>query len=113
MKVTLRLRARDASALILNSAALCLSYGAFVARLIRGIPLPALAADRAADRAALLKSTDRLALVALDFNGLTRLLGAGTGQAELDRRSMLAIAADVRRHLDLASNVLAHMGDDP
>ena len=113
MKITLRLRACDADVLILKSAALGLSYGAFVARLIRGTPLPALAADRAADRAALLKSTDRLALVALDLNGLTRLLRAGMDYADRDRHSMVAIAADVRRHVDLASKVLAHVGDDP
>ena len=74
VKVTLRLKDWDAEVLILKSAALGLSYGSFVARLVRGTPLPALAADRAADRAVLLKSTDRMALLALDLNGLTRLL---------------------------------------
>ena len=112
VKITLRLKACDADVLVLKSAALGLSYGAFVARLIRGTPLPALAADRSADRASLLKSADRLALVAFDLNGLTRLLGAGMDHAERDRHSMVAIAADVRRHLDLASKVLAHVGDD-
>ena len=113
VKITLRLKACDADVLVLKSAALGLSYGAFVARLVRCTPLPALAADRAADRTALLKSADRLALVALDLNGLTRLLRAHMGDAERDRHSMMVLAADVRRHLDLASKVLAHVGDDP
>src|SRR5438045_3328726 len=47
VKVTLRLQSLDAELLMLKSAALGLSYGAFVGRLIRGTPLPALAADRA------------------------------------------------------------------
>ena len=113
VKITLRLKACDADVFVLKSAALGLSYGSFVARLVRGTPLPALAVDRAADRAVLLKSTDRLALLALDLNGLTRLLRAGMDDAERERHSMMAIAADVRRHLDLASKVLAHVGDDP
>ena len=74
VKIRLRLKACDADVFVLKSAALGLSYGSFVARLVRGTPLPALAADRAADRAVLLKSTDRMALLALDLNGLTRLL---------------------------------------
>ena len=113
VKITLRLKACEADVLILKSAALGLSYGAFVARLVRGTPLPALAADRAADRAALLTSADRLALAALDLNGLTRLLRAGMDDGERDRQLMKAIVADLRRHLDLASKVLAHVGDDP
>ena len=113
VKITLRLKACDADVFVLKSAALGLSYGSFVARLARGTPLPALAADRAADRAVLLKSTDRLALLALDLNGLTRLLRAGMDDAERDRHSTMVTAADVRRHLDLASKVLAHVGDDP
>lgn len=114
VKVTLRLKDCDAEVLVLKSAALGLSYGAFVARLVGGTPLPALALDRAADRAALLKSADRLALLALDLHGLTRLLRV-VNQAGVEDccASAMAIAADVRRHLDLASKVLAHKGDDP
>ena len=113
VKITLRLKSCEADVLILKSAALGLSYGAFVARLVLGTPMPALAADRAADRAALLKSADSLALVAFDLNGLTRLLRAGMDDGERDRQLMKAIVADLRRHLDLASKVLAHVGDDP
>ena len=114
MKVTLRLKLSDAEVLVLKSSALGLSYGAFVARLVRGTPLPALAADRVADRAALLKSTDRLALLALDLHGLTRLLRVvNPAGAEDCCASAMAVAADVRLRLDLASEVLAHIGDDP
>ena len=114
VKITLRLKACDADVFVLKSVALGLSYGSFVARLVRGTPLPALAADRAADRAVLLKSTDRLALLALDLNGLTRLLRVVNLPSAGDCcTSAMSIAADVRRHLDLASKVLAHVGDDP
>ena len=114
VKITLRLKPSDAEVLILKSGALGLSNGSFVARLVRGTPLPALAADRAADRAVLLKSTDRLALLALDLHGLTRLLRVvNAAGAESCCASAMATLADVRRHLDLASKVLAHVGDDP
>ena len=114
VKITLRLKHSDAEVLVLKSGALGLSYGAFVARLVRGTPLPALAADRAADRAALLKSTDRLAQLALDLYGLTRLLRVVNRAGVEDCcASAMAIATDVRRHLDLASKILARKGDDP
>ena len=41
MKVTLRLDPLDAELLLLGAAHVGLSYGAFVARLLRGTPLPA------------------------------------------------------------------------
>ena len=41
MKVTLRLDPSDAELLLLGTAHVGLSYGAFVARLLRGLPLPA------------------------------------------------------------------------
>ena len=114
VKITLRLKLSDAEVLVLKSGALGLSYGAFVTRLARGTPLPALAADRAADRAALLKSADRLALLALDLHGLTRLLRVvNPAGAENCCASAMATLADVHRHLELASKVLAHVGDDP
>ena len=111
-KITLRMTACDAEVLVLKSAALGLSYGAFVGRLARGTPLPALAADRA-DRAVLLRSADRLALLAVDLHALIRMLRtANSTGAERYRASAMAVAEDVHRHLHLASKVLARVGDD-
>jgi hypothetical protein len=57
VKLTLRLREPEADALILNATGLGLSYGEYVARLVRQTPLPMPAAERAADRATLMAST--------------------------------------------------------
>jgi hypothetical protein len=108
VKLTLRLREPDAEALVLNAARLGLSYGAYVARLANGTPLPLPAADREADRAALLLHCDRLAQWAVDLHSLTRLLRAGCLESALkDLASSNAMAADVHRYLDLASSLLA------
>lgn len=110
-KLTLRLDAADADQLILKSATLGLSYGAYVGRLVRGVPLPAPEADRAADRAALMTSCDRLAQLSADLAALIRMLrNANNEGARQYRASAMSLATDVRRHLDLASQVIAHQG---
>jgi hypothetical protein len=107
VKLTLRLAEPDAERLVHNAVALGLSYGAYVARLVQGTPLPIPAADRAADRAALLVSCDRLAQWAVDLHSLNRLLRAGCINSVLeDLASSNAMALEVRRHLDLASRLL-------
>lgn len=68
VKLTLRLPAPTTELLSCNAAALGLSYGAYVAPLVHGTPLPLLAADREADRAALLLHCDRLAQWAVDLH---------------------------------------------
>jgi hypothetical protein len=50
VKLTLRLREPDAEVLIINAIGLGLSYGEYVARMIRQTPLPMPATERAADR---------------------------------------------------------------
>ena len=113
VKLTLRLPVPAAELLVYNAAALGLSYGAYVARLVAGTPLPLPAADREADRTALLLHCDRLAQWAVDLHSLTRLLRAGCLELALkDLASSNAVAADVRRHLDLASSLLAQPGMD-
>ena len=114
VKLTLRLSSSDAELLTHNARALGLSYGDYVTHLVRSTPLPQPAADREADRAALLRHGDRLAQWAIDAHSLARLLRAG----HLDRRLVdaatgEAMTADIRRHLDLASKVLARCGAQP
>ena len=114
VKLTLRLQSTDADLLLLKSAALGLSYGGFVGRLVRGVPLPALASDRAADRVALIASVDRLTELAADLNALIRMLRSGDSEgAEHYGASAMSLATDVRRHLDLASRVIARTGAEP
>lgn len=114
VKLTQRLSSPEAELLILKSAALGLPYGGFVGRLVRSAPLPALASDRAADRDALIASVDRLAELAADLNALIRMLRTGDSEgAERYRASAMSLATDVRRHLDLASRVIARTGGEP
>ncbi len=113
-KLTLRLSQLDAELLIVSAVTLGLSYGGFVSRLVRGAPLPASAADRAADRAALIASVDRLTELSADLNALVRLLRTGKSEGiDRYRVSALSLLTDVRRHLDLASRVIARNGGDP
>jgi hypothetical protein len=59
---------------MLNAAALGLSHGEFVARIVAGSRLPQPLAERQADRAALLASDDRLAALSTDLVALVTLL---------------------------------------
>jgi hypothetical protein len=93
VKLTLRLPSPDAELLVLKSAACGLSYGALVARLVRNAPLPAPAADRGADRDALIASTDHLAELAADLNALIRMLRTANSQGAERYRDL----APVRR----------------
>lgn len=108
-KLTLRLPQPHADALIVNAAGLGLSYGEYVARLVNGTPLPRPAAERAADRAALLKSSDQLAALSADLNAFMRLLRSGdSAEVEKYRHRIKTVDADIRDHLDLASKFMAH-----
>jgi hypothetical protein len=114
VKLMLRLPSPDAELLVLHSAALGLSYGSYVARLVRGTPLPALESERTADREALMASVDRLAQLTSDLNALSRLLSQAKAEGVLRYRdSALALVGDVRRHLELASRVIARQGGGP
>ena len=106
-KLTLRLPQAHADALMLNAAALGLSYGDYVARLVAGSRLPQPVAERQADRAALLASNDRLATLSTDLVALVTLLRqAKVEQARPYRDRLEAADAEIRRHLDRASALI-------
>jgi hypothetical protein len=108
-KLMLRMPQRQAEALILNATSLGLSYGEYVARLVEGSEMPQPTAERKADRAALLASNDKLAVLSTDLNALVRLLKmAQVEQARLYRQRLEDADAEVRRHLERAS---AFIGD--
>jgi hypothetical protein len=112
-KLHLRMDEREAEVLILKARALGLSYGEYVGRLVTGTPLPAPVAQRDADRAALRRSCDQLAALAGDINALIRLIRLAKG-AEAARQfgdRIRGLEADVRRHIDLASRLVAHPED--
>jgi hypothetical protein len=96
-KLMLRMPRAHAEALILNAHALGFSYGEYVARLVDGSKLPQPLAERDADRAALMASTDQLAALLADLNALARLLRQGKHeQAQMYRQRLEAAAAEER-----------------
>ena len=106
-KLTLRLPQAHADALMLNAAALGLSYGDYVARLVAGSRLPQPVAERQADRVALLASNDLLATLSTDLVALVTLLRqAKVEQARPYRDRLEAAETEIRRHLDRASALL-------
>lgn len=110
VKLTLRMSEQDTEVLVLNAAGLGLSYGEYVARLVNRTPLPMPAAERAVDRAALIASSDNLAVLSSDLHAFIRLLRtAKSAEAEKYRRRIETVDADIRAHLDLASKLVAHV----
>jgi hypothetical protein len=110
-KLHLRMRECEAEALVANARLLGLSYGEYVGRLVAGKPLPAPVAQSAEDRAALRASSDNLAALAGDINSLVRLIREVKGgeAARLFAERMRGLEADVRRHIDLASELVAKL----
>lgn len=110
VKLTLRLSSGDAEPLVLSARSLGLSYGAYVAGLVRGAPLPKPAADRTADRAALLTSSDQLAALSTDLNAFMRLLRqVKSAEIEAYRHRIASVDTDIRRHLGLASSFMSKL----
>jgi len=108
VKLTLRMRQHEAEALILSAGGLGLSYGEYVARLVTKTPLPMRAAERAADRAALMASTDNLAALSVDLAAFVRLLRMGSSaEVEKYRRRIETVDIEIRRHLDRVSALIA------
>lgn len=108
VKLTLRMREPEAQALILNATGLGLSYGEYVGRLVRQTPLPMPAAERAADRAALMASSDNLAALSVDLGTFMRLLRMGkSAEVEKYRARIQAVDLDIHRHLDRVSALIA------
>jgi hypothetical protein len=110
-KLHLRMNEHEAEALVANARTLGLSYGEYVGRLVVGSPLPAPAAQRDVDRAALRESSDNLAVLAGDINSVIRLirLNKASEAARDFGERMRGLEADVRRHIDLASRLVADL----
>jgi hypothetical protein len=108
VKLSLRMRHYEAEALILSAGGLGLSYGEYVARLVMQVPLPMPAAERAADRAALMASSDNLAALSVDLATFMRLLRTGkSDEVEKYRRRIETVDLEIRRHLDRVSALIA------
>lgn len=107
IKVTVRLPIGHALLLAKRARAADVSQGSYVAGLIDGRPLLT-SPDRRQALAALVRSTDQLAIICTDLNAFMRLLRTGTkAQLEPYRARIESLAADVHGHLEVAGRFLA------
>lgn len=109
-KVTLRMSAVHAGLLATRSHAADVSQGRYIASLLDGMPAPPRPTDHSQTVAALLTSSDRLAVLAADLSAFVRLVGrVPNGQLEPYRASIQALATDVRAHLTTAAELVASL----
>jgi hypothetical protein len=108
VKVTVRLPVAHAVVLASRARAADVSQGTYVARLIDGTPAQPPAPDHTRAVAALMASTDRLAVLSADLSAFMRLLGR-TPRSELEphRASIRSLADDVRAHLASAAALVS------
>lgn len=107
LKVTVRLPMAHALLLARRARAADVSQGSYLAGLIDGTPVLT-SPDRREAIAALVRSTDQLAIICADLNAFMRLLGVGTQeQLEPYGARLSSLAADVHGHLEVAGRFLA------
>ena len=108
VKLTLRVSAAHAVALATRARQAETSQGAYVAGLLDGIPPPPVPADRADAIAALVASTDQLAVLSTDISALTRLLRQAKVEAAARYRQRLDdLFNEVRQHLKQAADLFS------
>lgn len=110
VRVSLRLARGDAATLTQAASNAGLPLGSFLVDLVAGVPLVGQGGKRAEHLAALVASSAELSTLSRNVHHLTSLLRQGSVRAAQEYADMLDhIEGDVRRHLLLASNVLADM----
>ena len=110
MRLSLRMSRADAAATLVAARRAGLASGAFVAGLVADVPAFSSGLSRADYIAALIASSGELSTLSRDIRHLTKLLREGNVYAALEYRDMLmALDGDIRRHLMLASGVLADL----
>lgn len=107
VKMSVRLPVAHAPLLARRARAADVSQGSYLAGLIDGTPVLT-SPDRRETPAALVRSTDQLAIPCTDLNAFMRLLRIGA-RAELEpyRAGIASLAADVHSHLEAAGRFLA------
>jgi hypothetical protein len=110
VRLSLRMSREEASATLAAARQAGLAPGAFVAGLVAGVPALLGGASRDAHIAALIASSAELSTLIRDIHHLTSLLRHGNVRAAQEYRQRLdTLAGDVRKHLSLASRVLADL----
>jgi len=109
-KVTLRVPAEHAALLALRARRSEMAQGGYVCALLDGESPAPLPLNHDAAIKALMSSTDRLAVLSADLNGFLRAVGH-LPNAELQRyrASVVSVVEDARKHLALASALIAEI----
>ena len=110
VKLSLRMSRANAGATLAAARRAGLTAGAFVAGLVADVPALSAGSGHADHIAALIASSGELSTLSRDIRLLARLLREGNVRAALEYRDKLGtLDGDVRRHLTLASGVLADL----
>ncbi|MGH7186796.1 MAG: hypothetical protein ACREIB_11040 [Pseudomonadota bacterium] len=110
IKLTIRMHPGVARQFAGRARASGLSYGAYLTTLVDGTPAAALSPDHKQAVTALSISTDQLAAIAADVNESMRLIRRGTAPSvQQFNERMTGLAEDVRRHLGVASRLMAEL----
>ena len=110
VKLSIRLTVSEATQLAKGAASAGLSRGAYLAGLIASVPVLTAGASRADYLTALIASTAELSTLSRNIRQLTSLLSQHDVKPAQQYRVMLdTLTGDVRRHLMLASRVLADL----
>jgi hypothetical protein len=110
VKLSIRMTADEARQLDAGARDAGLSRGAYLAGLVADVPVLSSGGGRAEHIAALMRSCDDLSTLSRNIHRLTALLRQAEVEPARPYREMLdTLAGDVRRHLEVASQVLADL----
>lgn len=108
VRLCLRMERDEAAATLMAAGRARLTPGRYVAGLVAGVPVIQAGGGRAEHVAALIASSAELSTLSRNIHQLTNLLRLGEVGPALVYRDMLnTLDGDIRRHLVLASGVLA------
>jgi hypothetical protein len=110
VKLSIRMTEDEARQLAAGARAAGLSRGAYLAGLVANVPVLSAGGSRPEHIATLMASSAELSTLSRNIHCLTALLRKANVEPARPFREMLDTAAgDIRRHLDLASHVLADL----
>jgi hypothetical protein len=110
VRLSLRMSRGEAMVILAASRNAGLTPGAFIAGLVAGVPVLTNGASRTDHLAALTASSAELSTLSRNIHHLTVLLRQANVEPARPYREMLdTLAGDVRRHLTLASGILADL----
>jgi hypothetical protein len=110
VKLSIRMTAQEARQLAEGAGAAGLSRGAYLAGLVANVPVLSAGGGRAEHIATLIASCAELSTLCRNLHHLNALLRQANLEPVRPYREMLdTLAGDVRRHLELASRVLADL----